>query len=64
MKITRDYIIRTGGGGGGYDYYYDEEVLTVEEGDTCPDCGVGTMLVSAKENLYCSKICWEEDVDK
>ena len=59
-QLTRDYIKRYGGGSTAEDMWYDEEIITVKEGDTCPECGKGKMKVSKKGNLYCSEICWEE----
>lgn len=36
----------------------------LEEGDDCPNCGIGTMVLSKKGNLYCSEICWKEKSTK
>ena len=57
--ITRTYIQRYGGCGSiADDMWYDEEIITVKEGDTCPECGEGVMKVSKRDKLYCSEICW------
>ena len=39
-----------------YDYY------ELYEGDTCPDCNTGILVVSKQANLYCSKMCWLDDL--
>ena len=36
----------------------------VEQGDYCQKCGVGIIIKSSKGNLYCSKLCWKNDVKK
>ncbi len=59
--ITRDYVFRSGGGCCPDDYWYDEEIVTVKEGDTCPECKEGVMKVSRNNKLYCSKICWKKE---
>ena len=59
--ITRDFIRRYGGGNvADGEIWYDEEVITVKEGDKCPECGKGIMKVSKRDKLYCSEICWEQ----
>ena len=57
-KISRDYIKRHGGFGCGDEPWYDEEVLTLYEGDVCPQCEEGKLIVSKNNKLYCSAVCW------
>ena len=59
-KITQTRIKRIGGGSTAEDMWYDEEEYTVTEGEKCPECGKGKMIISCKGNLYCSEICWKK----
>ena len=48
--------------GYGADMCYDNAFEQhLDEGDDCPKCGIGTLVVSSGGNLYCSEICWKED---
>jgi hypothetical protein len=61
-RLSRTYTFRYGGGGPDIDdYWYDEDVITVYEGDKCPECNIGVMTVSKRNRLYCSNLCWLEE---
>ncbi len=62
--ITRKHLKRYGGGSTAEDMWYDKEIITVKEGDKCPECEKGIMKVSKRNKLYCSEICWKAEEAK
>ena len=63
-KVSRVYHRYYGGWGCGDDEpWCDIEEFVCYEGDPCPDCEKGKLKISSKGNLYCSQICWVEELD-
>ncbi len=60
--IEQMITIQTGGWCNGEEPWYDSYEITIKEGNTCPFCYEGKLLVSRQGKLYCSKICWVKKV--
>lgn len=60
-RPSRTYFVEYGGMFGFEEPWYDYDEVTLYEGDRCPDCAIGTLVISKQNKLYCNKFCWVDD---
>lgn len=62
-KPSRTYRIEYGGMHAFEEPWYDYDEFTLYEGDICPDCNKGKLVVSQQNKLYCSNHCWLNEIE-